>query len=78
MAVAHLEAGTQDWQQEEMRLAALFSTAVLDTAPEPIFDSISRLAAEYFHADMASISFADQSRIWFKSTFGSANVITVP
>lgn len=51
-------------------MAALFSTGILDTAPEPSFDAITRLAAEYFRVDAAGIGFADESRIWIKSCYG--------
>jgi EAL domain-containing protein (putative c-di-GMP-specific phosphodiesterase class I) len=57
-------------QQEEARLAALISTGILDTPPEPSYDTIARLAAEYFQADSASIGFADESRVWMKSNWG--------
>ena len=57
-------------QPEELRLAALLATEILDTPSEPSFDAITRLAAEYFSADSALIGFADQSRIWTKSSWG--------
>jgi len=56
--------------QEAARLKALASTGILDTPPEPCFDAITRLAAEYFRADAVLLSFADESRVWFKSTWG--------
>jgi EAL domain-containing protein (putative c-di-GMP-specific phosphodiesterase class I) len=59
-----------DRQQEDARLAALISTGILDTPPEPAYDTIARLAAEYFQADSATIGFADESRVWMKSTWG--------
>ena len=59
-----------DWQQEDARLAALASTGILDTAPEPIFDAITRLAAEYFKADTVLLGFGDESRVWIKSYWG--------
>ena len=58
-----------DQQQEDERLAALISTGILDTPPEPAFDAITRLAAEYFQADSAALAFADESRVWMKSTW---------
>jgi EAL domain-containing protein (putative c-di-GMP-specific phosphodiesterase class I) len=54
-------------RQEDARMAALNATGILDTPPEPGFDTITRLATEYFHADAAAIAFADESRIWMKS-----------
>jgi EAL domain-containing protein (putative c-di-GMP-specific phosphodiesterase class I) len=59
-----------DYQQEEARLAALASVGILDTPPEPAFDAITRLAAEYFQADTVLLGFADESRIWIKSYWG--------
>jgi EAL domain-containing protein (putative c-di-GMP-specific phosphodiesterase class I) len=59
-----------DWQQESARLAALASTGILDTEPEPSFDAITRLAAEYFRADTVLLEFADESRVWVKSYWG--------
>jgi EAL domain-containing protein (putative c-di-GMP-specific phosphodiesterase class I) len=56
-----------DQQQEDERLAALISVGILDTPPEPAFDAITRLAAEYFQADSATLAFADESRVWMKS-----------
>ena len=54
-------------EQEATRLAALISTGILDTPPEPTYDAITRLAAEYFQADSAAIGFVDESRVWMKS-----------
>jgi EAL domain-containing protein (putative c-di-GMP-specific phosphodiesterase class I) len=58
-----------DRQAEDARLAALISTGILDTPPEPAYDTITRLAAEYFQADSAGILFADESRVWLKSAW---------
>jgi len=70
MSEAEFETVRFDRQQEEARLAALASTGILDTTPEPSFDAITRLAAEYFRADSAGLGFADESRIWIKSHWG--------
>jgi EAL domain-containing protein (putative c-di-GMP-specific phosphodiesterase class I) len=59
-----------DSREEDERLAALLSTGILDSAPEPAFDAITRLAAEHFHADTVLLGFADQSRVWIKSYWG--------
>ncbi len=58
--------------KESARLAALHSHGILDTAPEPAYDAITRLAAEYFQVDSAVISFADETRVWTKSHWGEA------
>ena len=67
MPLAELEINAADQQQEDARLAALISAGILDTPPEPAYDAITRLAAEYFQADSAAIAFADESRVWMKS-----------
>lgn len=55
---------------EFARLAALASAEVLDSQPEPSFDAITRLTAEYFHADTVLLGFADEGRVWTKSFWG--------
>ncbi|MEH6758949.1 MAG: HWE histidine kinase domain-containing protein [Parasphingorhabdus sp.] len=42
----------------------------MDSAPEVAFDRITRLCADIFKAPMASISFVDADRQWFKSAVG--------
>jgi EAL domain-containing protein (putative c-di-GMP-specific phosphodiesterase class I) len=39
-------------------------------APEPGFDAITRLAAEYFTADTVLLGFGDECRFWIKSYWG--------
>jgi EAL domain-containing protein (putative c-di-GMP-specific phosphodiesterase class I) len=56
-------------KEETARLAALNSTGILDSSPESGYDAIVRLAAEYFHADSCTISFADESRVWIKASW---------
>jgi EAL domain-containing protein (putative c-di-GMP-specific phosphodiesterase class I) len=63
-------ASSFDPQQEADRLGALESTGILDTEPEPSFDAITRLSAEYFCADTVLLGFADESRVWIKSSWG--------
>jgi EAL domain-containing protein (putative c-di-GMP-specific phosphodiesterase class I) len=65
-----LELGEVERQQEEVRLAELLDIGILDTPPEPAYDAITRLAAEYFRAGAAAIAFADGSRVWVKSNWG--------
>jgi len=72
MLQAELETGRIDSQQEEARLFALTSTGILDTEPEPSYEAITRLAAEYFQADTVLLGFADESRFWIKSYWGEA------
>jgi EAL domain-containing protein (putative c-di-GMP-specific phosphodiesterase class I) len=70
MQQAELEICGVDRRQEDERLAALISTGILDTPPEPGYDAVVRLAAEYFQAEAAILGFADESRVWIKSTWG--------
>lgn len=67
-----LETGNIDLAKEDARLRALASTGILDTEPEPSFDAITRLSAEYFQADTVLLGFADASRVWIKSYWGEA------
>jgi len=55
---------------DENRLRALRRYDILDTAPEPAFDRIARLAAHLFDAPVALVNFVDRDRQWFKSTVG--------
>ena len=55
---------------EEDRLFELSCFGVLDTAPEPAFDRITRLAAQIFRTPIALVSLVDRDRQWFKSRFG--------
>jgi EAL domain-containing protein (putative c-di-GMP-specific phosphodiesterase class I) len=67
MPLAVAEIREMNREQEATRLAALISTGILDTPPEPSYDTITRLAGEYFEADSATIGFADEGRVWMKS-----------
>ena len=69
MSLVEIPIQEMDRQAEDARLAALISTGILDTAPEATYDTITRLAAEYFQADAAGIGFADESRVWMKSSW---------
>jgi EAL domain-containing protein (putative c-di-GMP-specific phosphodiesterase class I) len=70
--MAQVELVEQDsyWQLEEARLAALAATGILDSPPDPAYDAITRLAAEYFRADTVLLGFADVARVWIKSHWG--------
>ena len=57
-------------ENEMARLTALRSYAVLDTACEANFDSLTRLAAELTGAPIALISLVDEQRQWVKSRCG--------
>lgn len=55
---------------EALRLRTLRSAEILDTPPEGAFDTIARIAAQYFQADAAAIGFADETRVWMKAHIG--------
>ena len=55
---------------EVARLAALHGYHVLDTAPEPSFDDITLLVSQICGTPIATVSFVDADRQWFKSNRG--------
>src|SRR5271155_3373345 len=57
-------------ENEAERLNALRRYQILDTPPEPAFDRIAEMAANFFHVPMASVSLVDEDRVWFKSRVG--------
>jgi EAL domain-containing protein (putative c-di-GMP-specific phosphodiesterase class I) len=77
MQETELESRQIDRRQENLRLAVLASYAILDTPAEPCYDTITRLAADYFGADSACLGFADETRVWLKSWWGQ-NIREIP
>jgi EAL domain-containing protein (putative c-di-GMP-specific phosphodiesterase class I) len=57
-------------RQHKSRLENLTCAEILNAPDEPNFDAITRLAAEYFHADTVLLGFADEDRVWIKSHWG--------
>src|SRR5690242_21725446 len=57
-------------ENEAARLNALRRYKILDTPPEPAFDRIAEMAANFFHVPMAGVSLVDEDRVWFKSRIG--------
>jgi signal transduction histidine kinase len=55
---------------ETERLKALRSYGILDTAVEPAFDDITRLASYICQAPISIVSLVDETRQWFKSEVG--------
>lgn len=55
---------------ELQRLAALRACVILDTAPHPAFDCLTRAAALALGMPIALIALVDSERQWFKSAFG--------
>lgn len=54
------------------RLAALYDTALLDSAPEESFDRLTRLASRLLGVSTALVSMVDKDRQFFKSQVGLA------
>jgi diguanylate cyclase (GGDEF)-like protein/PAS domain S-box-containing protein len=52
------------------RQELLKSLDILDTAPEPVFDQITRLTTRLLGVPIAVFSLVDQDRQWFKSRIG--------
>lgn len=55
---------------ETQRLNVLRRYGVLDTPPEEIFERVVRMAATMFHAPIATVTFVDEARQWFKAVHG--------
>ena len=56
--------------QELERLRALAKLEVLDSEREPLFDGITKFAADNFAVSIAVISLVDADRQWFKACVG--------
>lgn len=56
--------------QERERLNALMQYQIMDSAPEPEFDDLTRLASHVCGTPIALVSLIDASRQWFKSRHG--------
>lgn len=65
-------------QDEQLRLAALQSYGILDTAAERDFDELCQLAAQLCGAPIALVSFIDATRQWVKSGVGVGGVRELP
>lgn len=61
-------------ENERERLLALYECDILDTPREPLFDSLTQLAAELCQAPIALVSLIDSQRQWFKSNQGLFDV----
>jgi len=61
---------SQTSPSHDERLKALRQYNVLDTAPEPAFDDLTRLASQVCAAPIALLSLMDADRHWFKSVHG--------
>ncbi|WP_097462017.1 GGDEF domain-containing protein [Mangrovitalea sediminis] len=61
---------------EQLRLASLRATKLLDTPVEERFDRITRLAQRFFSVPIAAFTLIDARRQWFKSAQGMPLVET--
>lgn len=57
-------------QAESVRLATLREYRIMDTAPEPAFDRVTKMVADLYDAPIALVSLVDDCRQWFKSSYG--------
>ncbi|TAA09961.1 diguanylate cyclase [Pseudoxanthomonas winnipegensis] len=58
----------QDYESE--RLRRLMDLRVMDSSPEPLFDALTRAAAELTASPVALITLIEQDRQWIKSNHG--------
>lgn len=57
-------------QNEEQRIKNLLDLEILDTPPDPQFDSIVKMAQRLFDVPIAVVSLVDSDRQWFKAKIG--------
>ena len=57
-------------RKNDDRLKVLQSLAILDTAPEVVFDDLTRAMAQTFGVPIAMVSLLDADRDWFKGCVG--------
>ena len=55
---------------DEHRIAVLRSFGLLDSDPEPLFDSMAQLVSRHFGTPIALVSLVDKDRQWFKARAG--------
>ncbi len=60
------------------RVAALHRLGVLDTLPEPVFDTVAASAAQACGVPIALVSLVDAQRQWFKSNVGLPGTTETP
>jgi len=63
---------------ESARIARLRMLEILDSDPEAMFDSLTRMASEIFDVPIALVSLVDTGRQWFKSSIGLPGVTETP
>jgi PAS domain S-box-containing protein len=57
-------------ENEDARLNELYAYQILDSPPEKEFDELAELAARVCECPVASITFVDKDRQWFKARVG--------
>ena len=57
-------------KDEALRIEALNQYEVLNSAPDPVLDDLTRLAAQICETPVAAISLLGIDRIWLRSRFG--------
>ena len=70
MCCVHDKTMENSEQTELLRIQALESLQILDTAPEELFDRLTRFAANICNTPIAAITLIDEKRQWFKSMYG--------
>jgi len=57
-------------KDEALRIEALNQYEVLNSAPDPVLDDLTQLAAQICDTPVAAVSFVGSDRIWIRSRFG--------
>jgi two-component system sensor histidine kinase VicK len=57
-------------KDEALRIEALNQYEVLNSAPDPVLDDLTQLAAQICDTPIAAVSFVGSDRIWIRSRFG--------
>ncbi len=57
-------------KDEALRIEALNQYEVLNSAPDPVLDDLTRLTAQICDTPIAAVSFVGSDRIWIRSRFG--------
>ncbi len=68
----------QEIPEESRRITQLRDLLVLDSEPEPVFDSIVQLASDVCGVPIALVSLVDAERQWFKANVGLPGVNETP
>lgn len=69
---------TSSLAEEQVRLALLKQSGLLDSAPHERLDKIIELSAGLFNVPVALVSLVDKNRQWFKSNHGLKHVSETP